>query len=271
VTEPKPVAVDRTTRAPSKNSSFFVVLHVLSVPALMIIFFLWSRGPTHEGRTAAQWFQLMQMSAEHADKDPGLLALKHLGKPAVRVLRRSLKSPGEVDRLKAAWALGRLGACASNAIPDLSVAANDRNLAVQVGAIQALAAIGTAREDLIPRFLIKLTNSNWHISAASADLINRIEKEMEVQGTLDYGRYFEHSKVFLKASAPHARVVSLPRFTKCSERGEQVAAEFEHLLNDPNGWVREETAKALRQHKLPEERLIPSTGTSNFISFFWVK
>lgn len=247
------------------------LLALLVLPLLLVVTTFFMRGSRYKGRTAAQWMQRMQMPAENAENDPGLVALKQLGKSAVPALRKGLKSNLATERQRAVWALSQIGTAASNAIPELIIASQDSNVVVRAGAIQALASIGVSREDLLPLMLQNLTNSDWHVSSASAQLINRIEWEQEAQGKLDYDRYQQHSSMFLKATAPAARIASLPRFVKLSARGEQVATEFEQLLNDANGWVREETVKTLRRHQLAEQRFILSTGASNFMTYYWIE
>src|SRR4051794_1763351 len=122
----------------------------LLLPAALLVVLILTQGPRYEGRTAIQWFDIMKMTGESPDRDPGLKALKIMGAPAVKVLQKYLKSPETVIKFRAAWALGQLGPVSSNAVPDLVNALKDPDVMVQIVALQALTSIGTSRQDIVP-------------------------------------------------------------------------------------------------------------------------
>src|SRR5947207_8768343 len=145
----------------------------------------------------------MKMPEHSPELVPGLNALKGIGAPAVPVLRRALRSPSDGDRFKAASALGQRGPAANSAVPDLLKSLDDREISVQINAIQALTAIGASSEELISKLIPRLANPNWQMSTCAAELLIRIEKEKK-RSSRSASVQFDDAMAFLHATAPGA-------------------------------------------------------------------
>jgi HEAT repeat protein len=87
----------------------------------------------------------------------------------VREHRAALKNESAPARAQAASALGLLGADAVAAVPDLTVAAGDRDVQVRVAAITALGRIGPGASDAVSTLVGSLLDDSAQVQQAAVD------------------------------------------------------------------------------------------------------
>lgn len=220
------------------------LLVFLCVPVGFILLGLVKRGPVQRSQAAAEWFDEVKDLEQQSNKIP---ELREFGEEAVPVLRQALKSDRNGDRFKAAWALGNLGTGAQPAVPDLIQALDDPRLGVQINATIALAKIGVYQERLVPKLLTRLSHPDLGMSGCSGELLIRMEETKGDGEEFPIGPS-EYATAFANASSPRARLMSLPKLLRLAENEELVARTYRALLNDTNGWVRDETRKFLDQN-----------------------
>ena len=219
-----------------------VVILLLALP-LGIFTIAFIRGNSR--REAAQ-AEALFAGLKTTEPSAGLEALKIMGPAAMPKLQEALKSPLSPVRVKAAWVLGRLGPVATNAVPDLIKGFDDDDLAVRMCSMESLKMIGTTRLDLVPKMVARL--DRWAECYDAAELLDKIEQERKAMNLPPaYSDAYEYAMAFAHAATPAVRVKALPKLPQKDERS---IAAFKSLLNDTNGWAREQTAIFLKDHNI---------------------
>jgi hypothetical protein len=217
-----------------------VFLVAMSVPVVVLVTIIARRlslqATSHDSAPLCLfWFSEMKMGQESA----GLDALRRLGTSAVPTLQAALRTGEHYQKYRAAWALGQLGPVATNAVPDLVLALDDRDPSVRVCSVQSLAAIGVAQEDAVAKLVAKLHDPI--LSSQAAKVLEKVECERERQHMPSTsGDKFDYALQFAEAPIPAVRLKALSRIPRDDKRS---ASLFVALLNDTNGWVREQTAR----------------------------
>ena len=180
------------------------------MPIGIVMTALVRKEPNYQGKTAREWFfdirnfggtnQAVQVSH---DVD----ALRHMVDNAVPMLQAALKDASGFQREKAAWVLGELGPVASNAVPDLIMAVGDKDIAVQNYSINALKAIGTTTETVVPQLIAKVDGDNPGTGFFAAELLDKIEQNRKGRILPPIsGDGYEYAMHFARASLPSIRV-----------------------------------------------------------------
>jgi HEAT repeat protein len=242
----------------------FNILIFLLMPVAIVVMAIIHRPPTFEGKLIADWFDEMKIeqpssastafqkigsaatSSSASPENLGLTAFQRMGSAAVPVLQTELKSDDVSHRLKAAWALGRLGPVASNAIPDLILCLDDSVNNLPIFAIQALETIAPAQVNAIPKLLSKLSDPNLGVSNCAADLLNKIELARKANNISMPVSEYEYANAFLRASSQRVRIMGLQKLMQISPQDERVVATFKTLLNDMNDLIRQQAAMFLK-------------------------
>jgi hypothetical protein len=226
----------------------------LSLPALLIIVAILNRKPRYEGKTAYEWVQQIKMPSNPPQPDRVLVALKKVKPSPLPILKEEIKSRQTSHRFKAAWILGQLEDAAKPAIPDLVKALNDKDIGVRINAVHALTQVGARDTNLVPRVLPMLSDANLQLSAEAGDLLNAIARENP--GSVS-------AKAFLNATAPKSRLTGLPLLIDQVKDDEARTPSITMLLNDSNGWVREQTVRFLVARGLAQTNLVLSSRAAN--------
>jgi HEAT repeat protein len=165
-----------------------------------------------------------------------------------------MKSRQVSHRFKAAWALGELGPLGRKAAPQLIKAVDDENVGVQINAIRALTSLEIVDDTLPPKLRPRLNDSNLEMSGCAGALLS-----LHAQKSKDPA----YLQMFLNASSPRTRLMSLPLLADPQKDSQLRSVAFGALLNDTNGWVREETVKFLKRGRFNETNLISSSRAAN--------
>ncbi len=232
-----------------------IIFLFLTLPSFLFIFAIIKKDRSlYDGKTALEWMDQLKMPANSPESDPSLKALKSMGASAVTILQKGMNSRQTSHRFKAAWALGELGPSASNAVPQLIKAVDDENVGVQINAMRALTSLGVVDKTLPPKLSPRLNDSNLEMSGCAGALLSlHAEKSKDPA----------YVQMFLNASSPRTRLMSLPLLVDPPKDSQLRSAAFGALLNDTNGWVREETVKFLKKRGLNETNLISSSRAAN--------
>ncbi|MCD6049811.1 MAG: repeat-containing protein [Verrucomicrobia bacterium] len=227
-----------------KQKSILIIL-LLCLPVVVLVTAVINRSAAARRQTIPVWFEQMKVM----ERSQNLSVLSKLGEADVPMLREAMLSSRPSQRVKAIWVLGELKAAARPAVPEMVQALYDDDAGVRANAIQALAKIGVSDQGLIPVLLPRLNDPDLGMSGSVADLLTRIEEECRTQSAGAFSNRFEYVAAFLQASSPRARLMSLPKLTKLSQEDVRVSGAYDQLLNDSNGWVREQTRVYLSKQR----------------------
>jgi len=219
-----------------------IAIAFLLLPVTILTIAIIRRESSYQGIAVGECFE--ELKPGHTS--PALIAIKKMGAAAVPILENALRSQDPFPQIKACWALQELGPVASDAVPDLVQTLDDDQSAPRVYAMEALTAIGTTRADLVPRMAAKLQDGNECCDAAN--LLDAIQRERTAKNLPPvYADEYEYAMLFVHAAWPSVRLRALPKLPLNDKRSMQA---FEILLNDPNGWAREQTATFLKEHNI---------------------
>jgi HEAT repeat protein len=224
-----------------------IAIMFLSLPVAVITVAVIRGNAPYETARAGELFS--EMTTE--EPSSGLEALRKMGPAALPTLEEALKSPLSPTRVRATWALGRLGPVATNAIADIIRGLDDDDLGVRVFSMESLNLIGTTRLDLVPQLLArfdKLIECNY-----AAELVDKIEQERKALNLSPvYSDQYEYAMAFARAASPVIRARALSKLPQGDERS---IAAFRLLLNDADAATRQQTAIFLKSQNivLPDE------------------
>jgi HEAT repeat protein len=221
------------------------------VPAAMLITAGIRREPTYQGKSTTIWVEEMR-----TNQDSALNALQHMGTGVLPAFKDKLKSSEPTERCRAAFALGKLGSAAKDAVPDLIQTSDDDSPNVQCEAMIALARIGVTDEELVPKLMAKLTNKDT--GAFAATLLNSMERKRKADNLPPLSEAgYEYGMACLNSQTPSIRLNGAIQLASVAQKDQRAKAALQSLLNDNNGWVREEASTLITNSlALPNFRLV---------------
>jgi HEAT repeat protein len=209
------------------------------VPVALLITIIIRKDPTYQGKSTTVWVDEMRTNQVVA-----LDALQHVGAGALPALKDGLKSSAVTERCRAALALGKLGAAAKDAVPDLIKTLDDGSPGVQCEAMRALMRIGVTNEDLAPKLMAKLANKET--GAYAATLLNSIGQERMAENLPPLPEAgYKYGMACLKSPTPSMRLNGAIQLASVAQTDKHAKTALQSLLNDKNGWVREEVSKLM--------------------------
>jgi hypothetical protein len=240
-----------------KKAPFIAVL--LCLPLGILVIALFRRAEADRKMSAVSWFDQLPLPQPSANAD----TLKKMGKTAMPVLQRELKSQDARNRIKAAWALGQLGSIASNAVPDLVEALNDDSAMVRTYAIQSLAAIDVLDEDLVPKIMAKLGDSALPVNDSALNLLDKIENEEKARGVQLPVDEYEYAMAYVNGASQRGKLLGMQKLKGLPQDDERVVAAVNSLLNETNDWIRQQAFLILKgQLPPPESNVAPASVTN---------
>jgi HEAT repeat protein len=235
--------------------NWLTIILFFALPAAIVVVAIIRGNSLHQRIQAERWFRELRI-VRTKEPSPPLEALRKMGPAALPTLQEALKASLPSTRLRAAWALGKLGPMASNAVPDLVQGLDDDKVDVRLGSMEALTWIGTARSDLVPKMLAKL--DKWTECYHAADLLDEIEQQRKAMNLPPaYSDAYEYAMAFANGATPAVQLRAVPKLPLNDERS---LAVFKAFLNHTNGWVRQQTAIFLNDHNIV---LTNATGAVN--------
>jgi len=194
----------------------------------------------YQGEPATIWAERIR-----TDRDAALNALQHLGKGALPALREMLKGPSRTESCRAAWALGRLGPAATNAVPDLiQVLGDGGNIGLQSEAMLSLSRIGITNKDIVPELMAQLTN--FYVCGFAATLLNSIERERKKENLPPFPEEgYDYGMACLKSPTPFIRLNGAIQLASVAQRDDRAKIALQTLLNDGDIAVRVQTARLM--------------------------
>jgi HEAT repeat protein len=130
-----------------------------------------------EPSLAIRHFSKSLADADEVVRVTAVKGLEKVGPAAVASLATALGHPDHHVRREAAWALGRLGSDAQDAISALIKVLNDPDVRVCQGAARALGMIGRAAVPAIPALMAVLNHSNFLLCRLASWSLGQIGPE----------------------------------------------------------------------------------------------
>jgi hypothetical protein len=220
-------------------------------PFLLLIFILANPRVREEAKFQS-WFKQI--------KDAGVLnAQPRIAPtaPTLSVLHLAIHSQNKIERMKAAWVMGRLTSAPQSVESDLIGAIEDRDMIVQSAAMAALVSLKITNASILPQLDEKLKSQDAGISFYAAELMEAIAQRRGSQTPLSSEEEYDMAMKFVESQTPSVRVLGAYRLSALSLKSKQAEDSLKLLLNDPNGWVRDRAAVFLKYpNAIPRARMV---------------
>lgn len=226
-----------------RKKLLFYSIIFLCVPLGIFITVIVRWEPNYGGKNALGWFKNMKIESQSQN----LEALKKMGKPAVPMLEMELKSQEIGYRIKAAWALGKLGPVAFGAVPDLIKSLDDQDMIVRFEAINALSELNASGKDLTQKLIARLGDDNVAVNNSAAALLNKMEEQHKSIDVSFTTNEYEYTVAFLNSPSLRVKLIGVNRIMKLPQDDENVRATIKMLLKDTNPAIREQALVLLKQ------------------------
>ena len=201
---------------------------------VMVLIFILANPRVREEAKFQSWFKQIK-DAEVLNAEPRIAPTA----PTLSVLHLAIHSQNKIERMKAAWVMGRLTSAPQSVESDLIGAIEDRDMIVQSAAMAALVSLKTTNASILPQLVEKLESPDGGISYRAAELIDTIDQNPASQNLLSIGEELDLAMKFVESPVPSVRVLGAYRLSALSIKSRQAEDSLKLLLEDSNGWVRD--------------------------------